>query len=132
MCAFIIVNKEIRMLNFIGQLGSWGPILIILTLSNIFLVVRYALKLFGKKPDQTADINKVLIIAVLVMAIGAFSHYTGLYSGLQIYGQLSPAMFAGGYAVSLIAMMFGFVVFIFSTVCWFGLRIRLQRLTTST
>lgn len=114
------------MLNFIGQLGTWGPVLLLLTLANAFLVVRYGIRLFGSNPDKSVDINQILVLATLVLAIGAFSHYSGLYSGLQIYGELSPAMFAGGYAVSLIAMMFGFVVFIFSTICWFGLRIRLH------
>ncbi len=117
------------MLNFIGQLGTWGPLLILLTLAIIVLVVRYGLKLFGSEPDKSVDINKIMILATLVITIGAFSHFSGLYSGLQIYGEMSPAMFAGGYAVSLIAMMFGFVVFILSTLCWFGLRTRLQRLS---
>ncbi len=124
-------SEEDYMFNFIGQLGTWGPILILHTVSNIFLVARYGMKLFRSKPDTSADINQILILAVLVVAIGAFSHYSGLYSGLQIYGELSPAMFAGGYAVSLIAMMLGFVVFIVSTICWFGLRVRLQRLVQS-
>ena len=117
------------MLNFIGQLGTWGPLLILLTLANIVLVIRYSLKLFGSQPDTSTDINKIMILATLVITIGAFSHFSGRYSGLQIYGQMSPAMFAGGYAVSLIAMMFGFVVFIISTLCWFGLRFRLQSLS---
>lgn len=114
------------MMEFIGQLGTWGPLLIVLTLVNVALIVRYALKLFGGSPDQSVDINRILVVAILVVAIGAFSHYAGLYSGLQLYGQLSPAMFARGYAVSLIAMMYGFVVFIISILCWFGLSIRLK------
>ncbi len=117
------------MFNFIGQLGTWGPLLLLLTLAIVFLVVKYGLKLFAGQPDKSADINNIMILATLVIAIGAFSHFSGLYSGLQIYGEISPAMFAGGYAVSLVAMMFGFVVFIVSTLCWFALRIRLQSLS---
>ena len=118
--------------GFLGQLGTWGPLLILLTLANAFLVVRYGLKLFGRNPDATVDINQVMIVAVLVLAIGAFSHYSGLYLGLQIYGEVSPAMFAGGYAVSLIALLFGFVVFIVSTICWIGLRMKIQSLAKTT
>lgn len=124
-----IFNEVVDMLSFIGQLGSWGPVLLLLTLANLVLVIRYGVKLFGKDPDGSVDINQIMIVAMLVFAIGAFSHYSGLYSGLQIYGDMSPAMFAKGYAVSLIAMMFGCVVFIFSTICWLGLRMRLQRVS---
>ena len=119
------------MLNILGQLGSFGPLLIILALSNLFLVFWYGKKLFGSTPDRSADINKIMILAVLALAIGALSHYMGFYSGLKLFGEFSTAMFAAGYAVSLLPLMFGIAVFIISTIFWLGLRTRLQSLTRS-
>ncbi|MEM8487390.1 MAG: hypothetical protein AAF564_17690 [Bacteroidota bacterium] len=116
------------MFNFIGQMGTWGPLMVLLTLANLALVARYSIQLFGSNPVKSADINQIMIVAMLVVAIGAFSHYAGLHSGLLIYGQMNPAMFAGGYAVSLVALLFGIAVFIVSTLCWFVLRLRQRRL----
>lgn len=119
------------MLDFIGQLGTWGPLLLILAIANTFLVVRYTMKLFGPTPDASVDINRIMILAVLTLAIGAFSHYSGMYMGLKLFGDFSSDMFAAGSAMSLVALLFGFIVFIVSSFCWLGLRIKLQSLSKS-
>jgi hypothetical protein len=118
------------MFDYIGQLGLYGWPMVIMAVLNVVLVIRYAVKLFGQDPDQSVDINSIMILAGLVLTIGAYSHYSGLQSGLQMFGQFTPPMFAGGYAVSLNPLLFGLTVFIFSGCFWFGLRFRLRQIAT--
>lgn len=114
------------MLEFINQLGTYGWIMIMLTLSILFYVIKYSIQLFAKKSTTSLDINRIMIIAVVILAIGALSHYLGLFMGLQMFGHFSTAQFAAGYATSLIALMYGLVVFIVSTICWFVLRLKIN------
>ncbi len=115
------------MAEYVGQLGTYGWPMIILSLTNGLLIIWYGVQLFGRKPKTSPDINRIMIIAGLVLAIGFYSHYSGLQSGLAMFSQFSPPMFASGYAMSLEALKFGLAVFIFSGLCWFGLRLRLQQ-----
>jgi hypothetical protein len=119
------------MSEFMGQLGMYGWPMIIMAITNLFLVIWYGMKMFGSEPSRTLDINRIMILAGLILAIGFYSHYSGLQSGLAMFGQFSPPMFASGYALSLAALKFGLAVFILSGFAWFGLRIRLQQLTTA-
>lgn len=119
------------MLNFINQMGMFGWPLVILASVIVFMVAKYSIKIFGNHHDTTVDINRILILAVLALSLGIFSHFLGLYQGLQIFSQLSSAQFAAGYAVSLFAFLFGLVVFIVSLICWFGLRLRLRSIAKS-
>jgi hypothetical protein len=118
-------------MEYIGMLGTYGWPMVLLAAVNAVLVVLFATKLFSSNAQKAPDINSIMIIAGLVLALGAYSHFSGLQSGLQIFGQINPAMFAGGYAVSLIAMKFGLSVFIVSGFCWFGLRFQLRRVLAS-
>jgi hypothetical protein len=114
--------------GYMGQLGTWGPALVLLAVANAFLVISCTVRLFRHKPDPSTDIDRIMILAVLALAIGAFSHYSGLSSGLNMFGQFGPEMFAAGYAMSLVAMSFGLAVFCVSIIFWFALRIRRQSL----
>jgi hypothetical protein len=118
------------MSQYVGQLGMYGWPMVILSLTNIFLVIWYAVRLFGSEPKTSSDINRIMIIAGLVLAIGFYSHFSGLQSGLAMFGQFSPPMFASGYALSLEALKLGLAVSIWSGVFWFGLRLRLQQVST--
>ena len=117
------------MFNFISQLGTYGWPLVIIALTNVFLIFRYGIKIFGREPDRSVDINRIMIFAVLALTLGIFSHFSGLYLGLRLFAQFSSAQFAAGYAVSLLALLFGFAVFIVSLIFWFALRLRLQSIS---
>ncbi len=116
------------MLNFISQLGTYGWPLIFIAVANVVLIIKYMLTLFGNKSDKFIDINRIMVLAVLALAVGVFSHFSGLYLGLQLFGQFTTEQFAAGYATSLLALLFGFAVFIVSLIFWFILRIKQQSL----
>ncbi|MFT5141982.1 MAG: hypothetical protein ACI80V_002024 [Rhodothermales bacterium] len=119
------------MFDFVGQMGTYGWPMVILALVIALLVIRCALKMVGQEADGSVDINSVMILAGLVLGMGAYSHFSGLQSGLQMFGQFPPAMFAAGYAISLTALKFGLAVFILSGFAWFGLRFRLRQISAA-
>jgi hypothetical protein len=113
------------MFNLISQSGIFGWPMAIIALSSIFLTAKYSIKLFGKK-ESNVDLNKIIFLGVFALTLGVFSHYLGLYEGLQIFSYLSSDQVAGGYATSLLALLFGFGIFIVSAILWFLLRIKLH------
>lgn len=117
------------MFNLISQMGLYGWPLVTLALAIVFLVIRYGIKLFGSAPTKSVDINQIIILAVLALALGVFSHFSGLYMGLRLFTQFSTAQFAAGYAVSLVALLFALVIFIISTIFWFVLRLKLHSIS---
>lgn len=114
------------MFNIINQAGILGWPMVIIALTNIFLVAKYAIKLFGTDENPNVDINKIIFLGVFAFSLGGFTHYIGLYQGLQVYSYFSPDQVAEGYAVSLVALMFGLGIFIVSGICWFLLRSKLN------
>ncbi|MGD9487396.1 MAG: hypothetical protein AB7W47_05205 [Calditrichaceae bacterium] len=114
------------MLNLINQAGILGWPMALIALGIIFLTVKYGIKLFGKEKETNVDLNKIIHLGVFALSLGVFSHYLGLYEGLQIYSYLSAEQVAAGYAVSLVALILGLGIFIVSGLLWFLLRTKLN------
>jgi hypothetical protein len=91
------------------------------------LTLVLAFKLFKRK---TSTINKALSESILF--VGSFAFLTGILAQvtglmeamevIQTYGDISPALIAGGIKVSLLAPVYGFVIFIISFSVWFTTR----------
>ena len=120
------------MFNVINQAGILGWPMVLLLLINIFLAVKYSLKLFGSDEETNVDINKIIFIGILALSFGVFTHYLGLYQGLQLFQYLSAKQVASGYAISLVALMLGLGVFVVSGILWFFLRIKLNSILNGT
>ena len=120
------------MFNVINQAGILGWPMVLLLLINIFLAVKYSLKLFGSDEETNVDINKIIFIGILALSLGVFTHYLGLYQGLQLFQFLSAKQVASGYAISLVALMLGLGVFVVSGILWFYLRIKLNSILNGT
>ncbi len=64
--------------------------------------------------------------------IGFFGHFWGVYMAMQAISEatdISPAVVAEGYAMSLITILTGLFIFLFAFV-WFMLRWKLRKRTT--
>ncbi|HKI77097.1 MAG TPA: hypothetical protein VKA26_00995 [Ignavibacteriaceae bacterium] len=114
------------MFDLIIQSGILGWPMALIALGNIFLTVKYSIKLFGSEKQTKVDLNKIIILGVLALSLGIFSHVLGLYQGLQVYSYLSADQVAGGYAASLVALMLGMGIFVISAILWFLLRSKLN------
>ena len=124
------------MINFFmsGGMNMW--FLLIIAIVIIIISIRKAMQLYGKeelpKPVLETGINAIVFWGAIAAIIGFFSHYWGLYNAMQAImraNDISPAIVAGGYAMSLITILSGLTIFICSMIIWFVLRWRLKQVS---
>ena len=94
----------------------------------IFLSIKFLMNYFSEK----RDLNKLSKQNSLIIFIGSFGflfgllgQISGMYQALvcvQAVGDISPALIAGGLRVSLLAPMYGFILFLISGIIWFIFR----------
>ena len=125
------------MINFFMSGGMMMWFLLIIAIVIVALSIKKAIQLFGKEelPKQALEtgINAIVFWGAIAAIIGFFSHYWGLYNAMQAImraNDISPAIVAGGYAVSLITILSGLAIFICSMIIWFVLRWRLKQVST--
>lgn len=64
-----------------------------------------------------------LIIGILGQLIGLFD----AFQAIEQVGNISPALVAGGFKVSMITTLYGFFIYTISFLIWFGLSIMLKK-----
>ncbi len=84
------------------------------------------------KPKQLRwGLGGILYLGSLAFALGILAQAIGIYQALvaiEKWGKVSPALLAGGLKVSMIAPMYGLIIFILSSIFWFLLRMRYLQL----
>ncbi len=99
-------------------------------LSLILLVVVGLMLVFGGSmlkgkllPD--AQINLVKSVGLFALIVGLLGQLIGLFSAFQAIElgavNVSPALLAGGFKVSMITTIYGVLIYVFSFIGWFGL-----------
>ena len=79
---------------------------------------------------KNAEINKkhldlIIFLGSFALIYGIFGQVLGFYEAagaIQNAGEISPSLVWGGFKVSLIAPIMGFIVFLVSSIMWFILR----------
>jgi len=77
-------------------------------------------KEFGKKQRDL-----ILFLGSFSLFLGIFGQVLGLYQAtgvIQQAGEISPTLIWGGFRVSLIAPIMGFIVLLISSIFWFILK----------
>lgn len=125
------------MIQFFMEGGFMMWLFLILAILILYLSIRKAIQLYGKqelaKPALETGINAILFWGAVAAILGFFAHYLGVYQAmLAIYqaNDISPAIVAYGYSMSLITILTGLTIFIFSAVIWFILRWRYKQIST--
>lgn len=75
-------------------------------------------------------IGYIKSVGLFALVIGILGQLIGLYSAFQAIenaGDISPALVAGGFKVSMVTTLYGFFIYAFSLLIWFGLSILLKR-----
>jgi biopolymer transport protein ExbB/TolQ len=126
------------MFDLINRGGDLMYILVLFAIIIIGLTVKKAIDLFSKKDlPQTqleSGINAIIFWGSLSLLIGFFSHFTGLYLAMQAIAKasdISPAVVASGYGISLISILAGMLIFIISIIVWFFFRWRVKKLISN-
>jgi hypothetical protein len=71
----------------------------------------------------------VLFLGSFGFLMGIFAQMIGLFQAMRVMaqaGDISPALIAGGFKVSLLAPLYGFGLLLFSGLAWFLLRKAIQ------
>lgn len=124
-------------MRFIELHYEGGPlfmgILLILLLINLVLIGKSFYEIYGQNQitlQQIKTLNTIKFIAGFALAFGILGQIIGLYdafNAIQQAGEVSQAMLAGGLRVSTITTLYGFFIFLFSSLCWYFLQ---RKITT--
>ena len=113
-------------------------LLLLLAVVIIILTVKKSIDLFALKDlspaKQEIGINAVLFWGVMSLIIGIFAHFVGIMYAMyaiRMANDISPAIVAGGYAVSLITILFGLLILMLSSIFWFILRWKYKSISSS-
>ncbi|MCD4833444.1 MAG: MotA/TolQ/ExbB proton channel family protein [Bacteroidales bacterium] len=112
---------------FMGGISFMLPIYI-MWIVVIFFTIKFLLNYYSENRDlkKLAKQNSLIIfIGSFAFLFGLLGQIIGLYNALlaiQAAGDISPALMAGGLRVSLIAPLYGFVLFLISGIIWFIFR----------
>ena len=122
------------MINFIMEGGPFMMLLLILAIIIIVLSIRRIIELYVKKDlnrvKLESGINAIIFWGVISLVLGFFAHYLGLYNAMEAImraNDISPAIVAEGYAVSLHTILAGLFIFLCSAIIWFALRWRYNK-----
>lgn len=116
------------MFNSLDQIGMFGLPFVMIILAILSLTVKYGIKLWSQHTATPIDINSVLYLGIFALSLGLFSHFLGLYQASGIVAQLRTEQIAAGYGQSLVALLWGFVIFFISAISWFVLRFQARKL----
>ncbi len=112
---------------------KWGGIysmslIYIMWIVVIYFTIKFLLNYFSKNKDfkKLAKQNSLIIfIGSFAFLFGLLMQIVGMYQALvcvQEAGDISPALIAGGLRISLLAPLYGFVLFLLSGIIWFIFR----------
>ena len=124
------------MIQFFMEGGMMMWFLLIIAIVILALSIRKAIQLYGKQEIPKAvletGINAIVFWGAIAAIFGFFAHYLGVYYAmLAIYraNDISPAIVANGYSMSLITILTGLTIFMVSAIIWFVLRWRYKQIS---
>ena len=119
---------------FMGGYMMW--LLLLIAFVILILAVKKAIDLFVNKnlPSNKLEtgINAILFWGAISALLGSFAHFHGVYLAMVEISQandISPAIVAMGYGVSLISILTGLFKFIISAIIWFVFRWQYKKLS---
>ena len=125
------------MINYFLSGGGFMWPLLILAIVIVALSIKKAIELFGTNTLSTArlesGLNAIPFWGGICVLIGFLAHYLGVSMAMNAISRandISPAIVAGGYMVSLITIIFGLMIFMFSAIAWFILWSRYKKLVS--
>ncbi len=120
------------------QGGPFMKLLLLIFLGIVFYSTKKAIDLFAKHDLEPSKlergINGIIIWGGISVVVGFLSHFWGLYLAMiaiKYANDISPSIVAGGYAVSLITILFGIFIFLFTAIIWLIFRWRYNRLISA-
>ena len=108
--------------------------LTILAVVVIGFGVKKTVDLFWAKempqPRLEWGLKYIKFFGLMALVVGVFGQVLGLFQAFQAIEEMkevSPFLLAGGLKVSSITTVYGFIIYIFSYLCWFVLNLKYER-----
>lgn len=117
------------MIEFIMMGGPFMLIQLVIACAIAWLTIAKLYVTFRKKDIDREyynnGVNAIIFWGGMGLLLGIFGHFLGVYqamNAIRMANDISPAIVAGGYAMSLSTVLFGLGMFLFSAIIWFYLR----------
>jgi len=111
-------------------------VLFLVLLAVIILAVIGFIQAYSK---QNPNLPRLTNIVLAIRFLGGFAPVWGILGqgvgmyeacdAIQEMGDVSPAMLAGGFQVSMITVLYGLIIFLISRIFWFILKSKLNKIT---
>jgi len=102
-----------------------GPLFMsLITLAGLVMLgwtIKVVLDYFASRPIHKQAVNSIPIAGSLAFIMGILAQAIGLYQAMRAIeaaGDVSPALIYGGFKVSLIAPIYGMMLFVISLILW--------------
>jgi hypothetical protein len=102
-----------------------GPLFMgVITICGLLMLFASGYKIFrtfAKKEFDLFQLSYILLFGSLAAVIGILGQGIGLFGAMEaisVAGDVSPALMAGGFRVSLITPIYGILIFILSLLLW--------------
>jgi len=119
-------------------MGGWQfmSILFIILVTTIVLGIIGSIMAYGKSNANLARLNNIVLaikfLGGFAVVWGILGQGIGIYSAciaIQEMEDVSPALLAGGFQVSMITVLYGLIIFLISRIIWFILKTRFNTLS---
>ena len=100
-------------------------LLTLVAVISIILLIVSTLRFTKSDESYKNTLTWVRELGIFALVLGIFFQLTGLYQAFQaieLAGDVSPSLLAGGLKVSSISTIYGMLIFIISWVGYFGLK----------
>jgi len=90
-------------------------------LMMLYFSIQKVLRMVKKSEFDLLQLNYILLFGSLSLLIGILDQARGFYIAMEsigIAGGISTSLFATGFQLSLIAPIYGLIIFLFSLIIW--------------
>jgi biopolymer transport protein ExbB/TolQ len=115
--------------------GSFMWLLLVILLVVVVLAITKGAQLFSNKEKNIKKlengVNAILFWGIYGVVVGLFAHFLGILYAMEAIkraADISPAIVAGGYSISLLTILFGLIIFMIAAIIWFIYKSVLARL----
>lgn len=122
-------------MHIMGGIQFMSVLFLVLIAVIILAVIGFIQAYSKQNPNLPRLTNIVLAIRFLggfAPVWGILGQGVGMYEAcdaIQEMGDVSPAMLAGGFQVSMITVLYGLIIFLISRIFWFILKSKLNIIT---
>ena len=123
------------MIQFFMDGGAFMWLLLIIAIVIVILSITNGIQLYSQKEKNKKQlengVNSILFWGGFSLVLGFFAHFMGIYQamlGIRAASDISPAIVAGGYAVSIITILSGLFILMISSIIWFVYKNKLTKI----